>query len=323
MMKVNRLLVFIMLFFTFSCEKYDNVLSKWHWLEADLYENREMRLIHEVQFDKNNNLRQHQSMCLYDNKAFCFNDGRDSYVFDINTNKEWQTADMPQKCHHNNAQFLDVYYEAEDKYPLLLLSRGDYPPSQNEFYIFRVVENNDSIYFHKVKTIKNIILEAKNNGSWLADTQNQMLYMYTMSNGDWQVTKDNHFCIYAFELPNLLDESDVTLKYEDVKSYWEYDYLIHQGGTFYNGYLFFNVQGLVSVGNNLLDSSFNVIAINSKTGEIDAVLPIDNSMETEGISIYNEKLYVSFKNGIPDQRPNDIVLRINEYTLPSSIVNNQ
>lgn len=320
----NAFVILSFLFLLYSCDSLEtqddnNSKLKWLWVMEDTRENANKRIVHQETFGENNQIRLLQSMSLFDNKVFCFNDGTECYIFNIDSKKVFNSGALPEKSHHNNAQFLDVYFDKGDKYPLLLLSRGDYPPNQNEFYIVRVIEKNDSITFHRVKTIKNTIAEAKNGGSWVADEDHNKLFLYCMTTGDYRKKEDNVFCVFSFDLPNIMDSRDCTLTYDDVTNYWEYQYLIHQGGTYYNGYLFFNVQNLTSIYGVPLESSFNVIAINVKNGKVEIALPIDNSIETEGIGILNDKLYVCHKNGNSKQDKNSVVFRLYEYSLPASI----
>lgn len=315
----------ILLSFLFVCtccsteNLYNNASLQWHWIERNTFENAQMNIIHQELFGEGNSIRLLQSMGMYDSKAFCFNDGTECYVFDINSKQEYNTGMLPENCHHNNAQFLDVYYESNDKYPLLLLSRGNYPPDQNEVYIVRIEERSDSIVFKRIKTIKNTLIEAKNGGSWVADVKSNRLFMYTMTTSDWRVKENNYFCIFSFDLPDVLNANDVTLGYEDVKKYWEYNYLIHQGGTYYNGYLFFNVQSMDYYQGKSISTGKDVILVNAQNGFIEAIMPLADNKETEGICIYNDKLYVSFKNGNKQQYPTSIVFSLKEYTLPESI----
>lgn len=326
---MSRITIILLFYFLFiACQKpQDEELASfsdgehWTWLQSDTQEVSSRQTIFRHLFGDNDQLRLHQSMSLFDNKIFCFNHGVKCNVFDYNTKQELYSLDLPESSHHNNAQFLDVFLNKDDQFPLLLLSRGDYPPNQNEFYIVRVEELNDTVSFKRIKTIRNAISEANYGGSWVADTQTQTLFLYTMTKGDWRV-KDNKACVYSFQLPDLTDPGEVVLGYDDVQNYWEYSYLIYQGGAFYNGYLLFNVQSLSRVYGKKLESQKSVLAINTNNGLIEAVLPLKESMETEGICVYNDKLYVSFKDGSSNQKESDTVLKILEYSLPESIINN-
>ena len=293
---------------------------KWTWVESGKEEIAQKTVLYEELFGTRNSLRLNQSMSVFKERAFCFNDGDECRVIDLSEKKQIVSLSLPEKSHHNNAQFLSTYYDTGDKYPLLLLSRGDYPPNQNDFYIIRVQEENDCISFSTVKTVHNCILEARNNGSWVIDEEHGKLYLYCMSLSDWRVKENNRFCVFSFHLPDLHTSEAVTLDYGDVLEKWEYTYLIHQGGTYYNGYLFFNVQELFSIAGRSVLCPKCVIAINVDNGRIEALLPLDDHKETEGISIFNDLLFLSFKNGSENQASEETVFTLSQYTLPASIL---
>ncbi len=296
------------------------VPTRIQWTSFKTYQcyNVEEFIVHEELWGKGNSIRLNQSMCIFNDVAFAFNDGRECRAFNINTSESLRTSELPDYSHHNNAQFLDFDIEGET-FPVLLLSRGDYPPSQNELYVVRILEVESVLTFSIIKTIKNEIPAARNNGSWVADTKNNRLFLYCMSKSDWQTVEDNVFCIYEFDLPNLKDASDCTLTMADVRNYWEYKYLIHQGGTYYNGYLFFNVQSLYSINDYGTIDHMNVLAINADNGKVEAILPLKRNLETEGICVYDRDLYISFKDGNPIQEQNNITFQLIRYTLPEQL----
>lgn len=294
----------------------------WTWLENNQQEKAEEKLIFEEFFGDGNPLRLNQSMCIWQDKAFCFSHGSDCNVLDLKT-KQWMLSDaLPYSSHNNNAQFLISYYDQNDKYPLLLLSRGDYPPNQNDVYIIRVQEIDNHLTYTVIKTIHNNIEEARYNGSWVIDEEHHKLFLYTMTKGDWRVKEDNKFCVFSFPMPEITNTETVTLGYDDVISKWEYEYLILQGGTYFNGYLFFNVQSLSSINGQSLPFTNNVFAINAKSGIVEAVMPLYDEKETEGICVYKNKLYVTFKNGLEQQDLQSVVFSMREYSLPTMITKN-
>ena len=311
------------LFVALSCESLNQpVIPEWDGLSWTLLDSSTKLpvshdTIYEECFGEGNTLRLNQSMSIISNRIFCFNNGTTAHVFDYTTKEYITSKELPEYSHHNNAQFTHCYLDESYLYPLLLLSRGDYPPSKNDLYLVQVSEQDGVISFQRHKTIHNTLVEAAYNGSWVIDEDNKRLFLYTMDKGDWRVKEDNVFTVYEFEMPDLFNDEDVTLGYEDVVNMWNYSYLILQGGTYYNGLLFFNVQNLKSIYEHKLYCSRCVIAIDADTGIIKAYLPLDEALETEGISVYAQKLYVSFKNGNEKQGRKDIVFKINEYELPS------
>lgn len=305
-----------------SCEDERSTL-KWTWIDSGQKEASQAKLVYKEFFGDGNALRFHQSLCVWSNKAFCINDGEECKVLDLNS-KEWLEAGaLPDKSHHNNAQFSNIFFRDGDQYPLLLLSRGSYAPDQNCVYIVRITETDGRFHFSLIKTIRNTIKEAVYNGSWVIDCEHKRLFLYTMTSGDYRVTEGNFFCVFSFNLPDITNAKDVTLGYEDVIDRWEYSYLTLQGGTYCNNYLIFNVQSLESVnGRKDLVTNKDVIAVNSMTGRIEAILPLEETIETEGIAVFDNKLYVSFKHGSPNQEANSVVFALYEYALPSSLIKN-
>lgn len=293
----------------------------WFLLDSGLKEPASKKLVYRELFGTGNTLRLHQSMCIWDSKAFCMNDGIECKVLDLESNNWLETVPLPDKSHHNNAQFSGIYHNKDDKYPLLLLSRGSYAPDRNDVYIVKVNDTANHFSFSSIKTIHNSIREAMFNGSWVIDSDHNKLFLYCMTKGDYRLKEDNRFCVFSFRLPDFFYPNDIVLGYQDVIDRWEYDYLTLQGGTYYNNYLLFNVQSLSSVdGRTDIVSTKDVIAINTMTGKIEAIMPLEETIETEGICVFDNKLYVSFKQGSPDQKEMSVVFALYEYTLPSSIL---
>lgn len=292
----------------------------WTWLNIDLSEKARDRLIFEDPFSENSSSRLNQSICIWCDKVFCFSHGNECKVLDLQT-KEWLSSfELPETSHNNNSQFLNSFYDQTDKYPLMLLSRGDYPPNQNDVYIGRIQEKDNHFSFSIIKTIHNSIQEAQNNGSWVVDEDHGKLFLYTMTKGDYRVLDDNKFCIFSFNLPDIKNEETIILGYDDVVDRWEYKYFALQGGTYHNNRLFFNVESLTSLGQKQLASSKNVLAINVENGLIEATLPLYASVETEGICVYKNNLYVSFRDANLPKEPTDIVFYLKEYSIAPSFL---
>ena len=317
----------VALLITLSCEEIDqpfiqeNEGLSWILIDSSGKIPSSNSTIYEECFGEGNTLRLNQSMSICSNRIFCFNNGTTAHVFDYTTKKYIPSEELPEYSHHNNAQFTNCFLEESDQFPLLLLSRGDYPPNQTDLYLVKVIEQDGKISFHRHKTIHNTLPEAAYNGSWVIDEDNNRLFLYTMDKGDWRVKEDNVFSVYEFTSPNIISEEDITLEVNDVVNVWKYSYLILQGGTYYKGLLLFNVESLQSIDEHEISHPKCVIAIDASSGRIKAYLPLEESLETEGICVYENKLYVSFKKGTEKQGRKDVVFKINEYDLPSLLLN--
>jgi len=269
-----------------------------------------------------------QSMAIYNDKIFVFLDssaetadggGYSFVVIDYNTKEIIFKGLMPSKRSHlNNAQFLDVFYDENDAYPLLLMSRGDYPSADsNKFYIMRIVESEGVFTISIVKTITCTLPQANYNGSWICDNSRGKLYLYTMLLGDWRIREDegNRFVIYEFDMFDPLDSSDLTLTEDDMTRMTKYDYWVLQGGTCSGGKLFLPIQNYTKINGIIPSYRGHIVAIiNPDTGKVERIIPTD-SMENEGIAIYNGKIYVSSKNGSGSMDTKTPVFRIQEFIM--------
>lgn len=136
-----------------------------------------------------------QSMSIYNGHYFCFNDTGFSTPFctiiRMSDNAVVDTiSEHPSvigNSHVNNATFTDVFYDSNDLYPLILVSRGDYPDGTakgKEMYIFRIQENSGKFTFTHIKTIttESYIFGA----SWEYDAARGMIWGHLCYGGDWR-----------------------------------------------------------------------------------------------------------------------------------------
>lgn len=321
---MKQSLLFLTLFSVTSCQIDDflSILFPYGWIDCkteQVFSTSRNELYYEYLGTGNTN-NEHQSMAVYENMFFCFESGNKCRVYDSSTFAMLSYCDLEENSHHNNAQMTDIYLREDDKYPLLLLSRGDYPPNKNSFYLVRIEESSFKFSFRIVKTIHNSIKEAQNNGSWIVDSINKYLYLYCMDNGDYRTIEDNHFCIFQFKLPNIFnEETEYHLSYSDVINKWTFPYLVLQGGTCYNGYLLFNVQDLSEIEGRSIAVGKYALLFNPKSGAFTARLPLYESLETEGICVKEDKLFISYKDGNTNHQPDYLMFKIVEYDLPNNL----
>ena len=147
-----------------------------------------------------------QSMAAYNGKFFCFNDTHINdglcVVIDMDTKEVIDfVEDIPEELansHLNNVCFTDVFYETNDAYPLILISRGDYPSAADpsvaargkEMYVFRITETNGKFSFTHIKTIKTEHYFI--SPSWDYDANRKMIWGHLSEHGDWRWGNDKY-----------------------------------------------------------------------------------------------------------------------------------
>lgn len=269
-----------------------------------------------------------QSMAVYKNTAFLFldtkaeaaaNAGYSFVVIDLTTKEIIFRGETPTRnCHNNNAQFLNVFYETGDNYPLLLLSRGDYPdsPDAGKCYVVRITELDNVFKLSIVKTISCTIEQAKYNGSWVTDNRGN-LFLYTLTLGTWEMpeTEGNKFTIIRFDMFNPLDPTDLIISVDDLKGLSILDYCIFQGGDSFEGKLLFPIGKYTKINGKNAISKGNIIAIiNPFTGVVEGTIPSDY-LENEGISVYGNKVFVSSKDGSGSPETKTPTFRIKSFYI--------
>lgn len=149
-----------------------------------------------------------QSMAVYNGKCFCFNDTKFAQTYGFCVVIDAETGNVLDRIeavpdiiignsHLNNACFTDVFYEAGDTYPLLLLSRGDYASADDkigqQMYILRITESGGTYIFTGVKTIvaQHDFLSTF-NPSWDYDANRKMIWGHCHTE-DWRwMTRMRH-----------------------------------------------------------------------------------------------------------------------------------
>ena len=264
-----------------------------------------------------------QSMAYANDRIFVF--GSDNYcdiyvLSDMENNH--QRVSLPfDIAHWNNAQASQTFINS-NKYPLILLSRGDYASDgrSTDCYLIQVSEpTNYSYTFAIYKTIHNTIDESKWNGSWVADWQKKKLYLYTYERGGFDVLDNNDTIIFEFDLPDITSTEDVTLGYNDVKRIIHLPHFTMQGADIIDGKLFMPGEGVKIVNDGHIWLGYNgtygdicaLQVIDLSSGSVINYVPTGN-IENEGIFILDGKVYLMSHNGTPSVS-SDIVFKIDEF----------
>jgi hypothetical protein len=246
-------------------------------------------------------LDKNQSMTIYNGYVFMFNQGGDGQVIDYPTKEILSTFAVTPSAnqHANSAQFTDIYYDASDDYPLIMLSRcgnADYVSGEHdldEAQFYRVTQSGTTFTFTLINTIK---LNRQTYGaSWGIDNVNKRLYATATINGNWSVRENNPKMYWMFALPSatsIKSGSAITLNEADALSVMTIPFAIGQGLTVNGGVIYEGTQDVNGVG-----TVNNIWAVNLEKNRIVSKVPLISTYEPEGVAVYNGKLYVSQKSG--------------------------
>ena len=255
--------------------------------------------------DSNNVNKDAAGLVVYGNRIFSFNNGATCSVFALDTLELLEVASLPWSAHNNNAQPTPYFYDSGDTYPLFLVSRGDYAGNgEQKFYFVRVVESSGNFTFTIVKEVSySGFPGAEYNCSWFANYELGELYCYGYPNGDWSVTQNNPILFHKFDLPSLDNYEPVTLTGAGIKeTITLQDHWIMQSGLYHNGKIFIQVEGDstwdLTINGQTFDKSLGLhwlFVINAESGYIESYVPLYNSIEQEGMCIYDGEMYMSEK----------------------------
>lgn len=271
-------------------------------------------------YGSGNPIRLAQSMAYANGYVFifCTDDMVDVYRF-----SDWshigRFSSPTSECHYNNAQFT-TYTISGDEFPLLLLSRGDYPGGNTDFYFVRIIRSGDTFSFSIYKTCHTTIYSAMYNGSWAVDTQNNRLWLYTNTSDIFSVTENNDIVFYEFRMPNLENGDEYTFSGDDVIRSFSVPHFTFQGAVIWNGRMFMpgesfsNINGrVVKLGylSSGLGDNSAVIVVNLATAQIESIIP-SGLLENEGIFEHDGRVYVMSHNGHASS-PSDVCIVVDEY----------
>lgn len=272
--------------------------EKIHLTESDKVHNFNIELWKAYNSDNtlsigNYHLTLHQSMTMFGGYVFLLNDSGGIAIADYATKDiiSYVTVSPTTNNHQNSAQFSDIYYDDNDEFPLLFISRcgNNTGGSGNDTcLVYRVTRAGTTFTFTLINTIACDITTYGN--SWCLDVNNRTLSMVGYVNGTYLITTDNPVTYFTWRLPTaaeLLSGNTITLKKEDYIATASIPYALLQSACA-NGDLVY-----AGIGSNGLQYVF---AMDISKGYLHARIPLTSTKECEGVAVYNNKMYVSHRD---------------------------
>ena len=222
-----------------------------------------------------------QSMSVYGDTAFVFYTNGYCRIFDLKNRKllkETVLASQSTNNHVNSSMFSNVFYDEEDKFPLLYVSPYGYQTCYVERY------HKDENTFELIQTIKvNTSKYNKEYGEFVVDEDKGLLYCITFPS-----TKADNSHIKIFNLPDI-NNKQVTLTDNDLLTIKvvKLDFAnILQGAYYHNGYIYM-IFGWPETRQQFYrvdTDSFNYCGYDFSG--------LFNGIEPEGISLYKDSFVI-------------------------------
>ena len=257
-----------------------------------------------------------QSMAIYNDYVFNFSALNDVYILSLTDSSYEYHANFPNSAHCNSAQFINVFYDENDDYPLLLISNCEINNNidYNTLSVVRVIENNGTFTFTLVKTITFKDNSFKWGGSIVFDEAHNRFISMTNKNGAYNVFVNNPNIFLTFEAPNSwIDGVDETI--ENGELLFEIPHLVLQGFAIENNQLIFGAQ-IYNTDNywkNKANFTGSSVFIMNMNGELKNILKV-NRVEVEGVYVYKNELYCQSHLSI-STNVNDECLWVDKYTF--------
>lgn len=269
-----------------------------------------------------------QSMAYANGFVFIFCDDLPIGSIEVYKFSDWSLvgryeSPIQVRCHYNNAQFISYKIEG-DEFPLLLLAPGNYQGYGTDFFYFlRIVRTNNTFSFSIYKTCYTDIYESLYNGTWVADLQDNSLWLYTYERGNFQVTENNDLVLYKLHMPDLSSQEDEMIRNDSIIRSIHVPHFTMQGATILNGMAYMPGEQFISINGRvtILDylkpmNSCAVAVINLSNGFIESLIP-SGTMENEGIFIKDGKMYVMSHQG--DAEVGQECIKVEEYDFNNDI----
>lgn len=248
-------------------------------------------------------LHLNQSMAIYGGYVFLFQDGGTVTVLDYETKEivGMYTTPITETNHQNGAQFSNIFYDNNDEFPLLFVSRASTMPN-NECLIYRVQRNNTTFTFTLVNTIN--VTPVIFQPTWAIDNRRNVITALAYTSANYGIETNNFIKVRTWAMPTkaeILSGNAITLNITDALLEIGLPYAAYQQCIMHNGDIYLCYQPRTGGRMIYHFDGFSGMLLST------VAMP-DTVSEMEGLYVYNGKMYVTQKRGTDTEANNPLTI---------------
>lgn len=222
-----------------------------------------------------------QGFAVYDGKIAQVREDYSLHIIDISTGTLIKEVTMDMG-HGNSCQFSDVFYDAEDEFPLFYI-RND------GVWVYRIVDTSSTLIRKYSFPLEAIYTYVAGFG---IDNENKLFYTASYTEGNYE-TKTGLLCICKWDMDDVTNNGDGTYSMAllDTNTFTWFDkYEAVQGCCFRDGYFFID-SGYTGT------TSQDIVLVDAETLSIAHNITLGRGNETEGCAwISADSMIVGQKN---------------------------
>lgn len=238
-------------------------------------------------------LNSNQAFAIFGNYGFLFNSGGTIAVINMTSKDliDYVELSLTNRNHQNSAQFSDIFYDENDEFPLIFVSRcGNATTGSGDdtCLVYRITRSGTTFTFTLINTITSDI--DTNGNSWFIDLNEKTIGFVGFINGIYSVTENNPTMFYKWKMPdatNIISGTPITLTSNNLMYTASIEHCALQSACG-NG-------GIVYIGVGEGNETEYVYAVDMIKNYVKTIVPLVDLHEVEGVTIDNGIMYVTHR----------------------------
>ena len=237
-----------------------------------------------------------QGMEIYNGNMFIFTSDGIVDVVDMETKNVISTFLIDSTKHYNAVQFSNIFYSANDTYPLLFVT--DSP----NYLVYRIEQSGTTFTASLINTINFSFLEY--SGAFTIDNKSKTIHVATYTNGGYDVYANNPITVRSFEMPtetSIKSGTQITITADSALSVTQITHATMQDAKALSGMVYYGITNESETSPKQF-----VWVYDTQRNEIVSIIRMSVNLEFEGLAISDGTMFVSQRRGATSGNDNPL-----------------